>query len=128
MRLIDKVSRYIISSIILFTLASSLISLSVWLDMRIHARHIVYVCFAIMLLFIILKDFKNPKPLLIGDLAMIIIFFLGKFNRVAYELREAFKIGLKIYDFKIVLIVVIIITSFITFYNYYKNLRNIENS
>lgn len=120
MKYLNKVSRYLLGSIILFSILTSLISLSVWLDMRIHSRHVVYLSFIIMLIFII-KDFISVKGLGIGGLLMLIAFALGKFPRVSYELRDAFYLPIKIDQFKIFLIIIIIITSIITIYDYYIN-------
>ena len=121
MKTLSKISRYLLSSIILFSIATSLISLSVWLDMRIHARHIVYVSFIVILIFILKRDFKNIWPIIIGEIAMILAFALGKFPRVAYELRDAFYLPIKIGNFKIILVVIIVLTSIITYYDFYKN-------
>lgn len=118
MKTLAKVSRYILSSIILFTLATSLISLSIWLDMRIHARHVVYASFIIMLVFIIKKDFKSIKPILFGEVIMVLAFILGKFPRVAYELRDAIYLPIKIGTFKILLLIIILITSLIVYYDF----------
>ena len=79
MEKLAKVSRYVLASIILYSLITSLISLSVWLDMRIHSRYVVYICFLIMLIFIIKKDFKSIKAIIIGEGLMILVFTLGKF-------------------------------------------------
>ncbi|WP_297280719.1 hypothetical protein [uncultured Anaerococcus sp.] len=117
----SKICRYILSSTILFTILTGIISLSVWLDMRVHSRYVVYASFILMLIFILAKDFKTGKTLIIGEIIMLIIFGLGKFSRVAYELREAFRLDIKIDNFKILLIVIIILTSIITYYDYYKN-------
>lgn len=126
MKTLSKISRYLLSSIILFSISTSLISLSVWLDMRIHARHIVYVSFIVILIFILKRDFKNIWPIIIGEVAMILAFALGKFPRVAYELRDAFYLPIKIANFKVLLIVLIILTSIIVCYDFLKN-KNAKN-
>lgn len=120
MKTLTKISRYILGSIILFSIMTSLISISVWLDMRIHSRHVVYASFALMLIFILAKDFKNAKTFIIAELIMLIAFALGKFSRVAYELRDAFYLAVKIDNFKIILIAVICLTSIIVYYDFYK--------
>ncbi|MFO3716385.1 hypothetical protein [Anaerococcus cruorum] len=125
MNTLAKVSRYLLGSIILFTIATSLISLSVWLDMRIHARHIVYASFIIMLVFIIKKDFKYVKTFLIGEALMLVAFILGKFPRVSYELRDAFYLPMQIENFKIFLIIIIIVTSLIVYYDFYKKKKSL---
>ena len=117
----SKICRYILSSTILFTILTGIISLSVWLDMRVHSRYVVYASFILMLIFILAKDFKTGKTLIIGEIIMLIIFGLGKFSRVAYELREAFRLDIKIDNFKILLIVIIVLTSIIAYNDYYKN-------
>ena len=125
METLAKISRYLLSSIILFTLATSLISLSVCLDMRIHARHIVYASFIIMLVFIIKKDFKYVKTFLIGEVLMLGAFILGKFPRVSYELRDAFYLPMQIENFKTFLIIIIIVTSLIVYYDFYKKKKSL---
>ena len=125
METLAKISRYLLSSIILFTLATSLISLSVWIDMRIHARHIVYASFIIMLVFIIKKDFKYVKTFLIGEALMLGAFILGKFPRVSYELRDAFYLPMQIENFKTFLIIIIIVTSLIFYYDFYKKNKSL---
>ncbi|WP_296142992.1 hypothetical protein [uncultured Anaerococcus sp.] len=126
METLTKIARYLLSSIILFALATSLISLSVWLDMRIHARHIVYASFTIMLIFIISRDFKTIKPILIGEIIMVLVFIFGKFPRVSYELRDAFYLPIGIEDFKLSLIIIIIVTSLLVYYDYYKKSKSLE--
>ncbi|MFO3666167.1 hypothetical protein ACCQ41_07935 [Anaerococcus sp. ENR0831] len=121
MKNLSKVSRYVLASIILFSILTSLISISVWLDMRIHARHVVYASFLLMLIFILKRDFKSTNTFIIGEIIMLIAFGLGKFPRVAYEIRDAFYLPIKIGNFKIILIVIIVLTSIITYYDFYKN-------
>lgn len=121
METLAKIARYLLGSIVLFTLATSLISISIWLDMRIHARHIVYASFIFMLVLMIRGNFKSIKPILIGEVIMVLAFTLGKFPRVSYELRDAFYLPIQIENFKIVLIITIIVTSLIVYYDYYKN-------
>lgn len=128
METLAKIARYLLGSIILFTLATSLISLSVWLDMRIHARHIVYASFIVMLVFMLRRDFRSIKPLLIGEIIMVLAFILGKFPRVSYELRDAFYLPMQIENFKILLILVIIVTSLIVYYDYYKKKKSLAKS
>lgn len=120
MEKLAKVSRYALASIILYSLITSLISLSVWLDMRIHSRYVVYICFLMMLIFIIKKDFKSIKAIIIGEGLMILAFTLGKFPRVAYELREAFHLPIKINNFNILIICIIIFTSLIVYFDSYN--------
>lgn len=120
MEKLAKVSRYVLASIILYSLITSLISLSVWLDMRIHSRYVVYICFLMMLIFIIKKDFKSIKAIIIGEGLMILAFTLGKFPRVAYELREAFHLPIKINNFNILIICIIIFTSLIVYFDSYN--------
>lgn len=122
MKTLVKIAKYLLSSIILFTIASTLISLSVWLDMRIHARHVVYASFIIMLIFFIVKkDLKSIKTLLIGETLMLLSFAIGKFPRISYELRDAFYLPIKINKFMPILIGIIVITSLIVIVDYLKN-------
>lgn len=128
MKILSKVSKYILASIILFSITTSLISISVWLDMRIHARHIVYASFIVVLVFMIRRNFKSLKPILIGEVIMVLVFILGKFPRVSYELRDAFYLPIQIDNFKVILIITIIVTSLIVYYDYYKNNKSLAKS
>lgn len=128
MKTLVKIAKYLLSSIILFTIASTLISLSVWLDMRIHARHVVYASFLIMLIFFIVKkDLKSIKTLLIGEAIMLISFAIGKFPRISYELRDAFYLPIKINKFMPILIGIIVITSLIVIVDYLKNKNTVDS-
>lgn len=127
MKTLVKIAKYLLSSIILFSIASTLISLSVWLDMRIHARHVVYASFLIMLIFFIIKkDLKSMKALLIGEALMVLCFVFGKFPRISYELRDAFYLPIKINKFMPILIGIIVITSLIVIVNYLKNKNKVN--
>ena len=129
MKTLVKIAKYLLSSIILFTIASTLISLSVWLDMRIHARHVVYASFLIMLIFFIVKkDLKSIKTLLIGEALMLLSFAIGKFPRISYELRDAFYLPIKINKFMPILIGIIVITSLIVIVDYLKNKNTVASS
>lgn len=129
MKTLVKIAKYLLSSIILFTIASTLISLSVWLDMRIHARHVVYTSFLIMLIFFIVKkDLKSIKTLLIGEALMLLSFAIGKFPRISYELRDAFYLPIKINKFMPILIGIIVITSLIVIVDYLKNKNTVDSS
>ena len=61
------------------------------------------------------------------DLLFLIPLFMGKFNRIAFELRDAFYIPLSINIFKILLIVILLLGNFLMFYNFQSNQKTPAN-
>ena len=118
---------YFTYSIIIYSLASCLISLSLWLDMRVHSRYVCYGVFIIAFLFLKLKNIRSLKFLILMDLLFLIPLFMGKFNRIAFELRDAFYIPLSIKIFKILLIVILLLGNFLMFYNFQSNQKTPAN-
>lgn len=118
---------YLTYSIIIYSLVSCLISLNLWLDMRIHSRYVCYGVFIITFLFLKLKNIRSLKFLILMDLLFLIPIFMGKFNRIAFELRDAFYIPLSINIFKILLIVILLLGNFLMFYNFQSNQKTPAN-
>lgn len=75
---------------------SSLISLSLWLDMRVHSRYIYYMCLAIAIVALLLGKVNEKTFLIIELISIAGILLLGKFARTIYELREAMHIDMGI--------------------------------
>ncbi len=115
-----EVFRYILYSIVLFSLITSIISLNIWLDMRVHSRFVVYGSLVLIFLLMVLKNLRDIKFTIICDIIFLALVFLGKFNRISYELRDAFKLPMNIDIFKIVLIVILTIANLLIFYEYIK--------
>lgn len=94
---------------------SSLVSLSLWLDMRVHSRYIYYVCLAIALVATILGKVNEKTFLIIELISLAGILLLGKFMRAIYELREALHIDMGIDLFKQISIIVLIVINLMLF-------------
>ena len=127
MEKVKNIFGYLTYSIIIYSIASTLISLSLWLDMRVHSRYVCYGVFIIAFLFLKLKNIRSLKFLILMDLLFLIPLFMGKFNRIAFELRDAFYIPLSIKIFKILLIVILLLGNFLMFYNFQSNQKTPAN-
>ncbi len=127
MEKVKNIFGYLTYSIIIYSLASCLISLSLWMDMRIHSRYVCYGVFIIAFLFLKLKNIRSLKFLILMDLVFLIPLIMGKFNRIAFELRDAFYIPLSIKIFKILLIVILLLGNFLMFYNFQSNQKTPAN-
>lgn len=94
---------------------SSLVSLSLWLDMRVHSRYIYYACLAIALVATILGKVNEKTFLIIELISLAGILLLGKYMRIVYELREALHIDMGIDLFKQISIIVLIVINLMLF-------------
>lgn len=94
---------------------SSLISLSIWLDMRVHSRYIYYACIVIALVARILGKVNEKTFLIIELISIAGILLLGKFARTIYELREALHIDMGIELFKTIFIITLIAINLMLF-------------
>lgn len=116
--------KYIIFSISLFAVISSLISTSIWLDMRIHESYVVYASFLIMALAFIVKRFqklKEIKFLITMDILFLIVILFGKLNRISYELRDSFAVPIGIKPFKALILIIFSIGNILIFINEKNN-------
>lgn len=116
--------KYIIFSISLFAVISSLISTSIWLDMRIHENYVVYASFLIMALAFIAKRFqklKEIKFLITMDILFLIVILFGKFDRISYELRDSFAVPIGIKPFKALILIIFSIGNILIFINEKNN-------
>lgn len=116
--------KYIIFSISLFAVISSLISTSIWLDMRIHESYVVYASFLIMALAFIVKRFqklKEIKFLITMDILFLIVILFGKLNRISYELRDSFAVPIGIKPFKALIVIIFSIGNILIFINKKNN-------
>lgn len=94
---------------------SSLVSLNIWLDMRVHSRYIYYVCLAIAILASLLGKVNEKTFLIIELISILGILVLGKYMRTIYELREALHIDMGIDLFKQISIIVLIVINLMLF-------------
>lgn len=124
MKRLSDFLKYLSYSISLFALSSSLVSLSLWLDMRLHSAYLVYISFFLVgIIFLIsdLKVIKDLKVLILADLILCLVIGLGKFDRISYELRDAFKLPLKIASFKSILLLIFLLANLTGLYYYLKS-------
>lgn len=106
----------IVVGILAASIVSSLISLSVWLDMRVHSRYIYYAFIALAVITSLFMDRANEKVFLIIEfISIALILCLGKFRRIMYELREAMRINMNIDLFKNIIIIILIMINLMVF-------------
>lgn len=105
----------IAGAILAAALISSLISLSLWLDMRVHSRYIYYACLAIAIVASLLGKVNEKTFLIIELISIAVILLLGKFMRTIYELREALHIDMGIELVKTICIIALIAINLMVF-------------
>jgi hypothetical protein len=94
---------------------SSLVSLNLWLDMRVHSRYIYYVCLAIAIVASLLGKVNEKTFLIIELISIAGILLLGKFMRAIYELREVMHIDIGIDLLKQISIIALIVINLMLF-------------
>lgn len=112
--------KFIIYSISLSAIISSLLSLNLWLDMRVHSKYVVYVSFIFIAITFWIKKFRKFKEtnfLIAMDILFLFVIIFGKFNRISYELRDAFKIPMEIKYFKILILMILAVGNIMIFYS-----------
>ena len=118
--------KFIIYSISLTAIISSLLSLNLWLDMRVHSKYVVYVSFIFIAITFLIKKFRKFKEtnfLIAMDILFLFVIIFGKFNRISYELRDAFKIPMEIKYFKILILMILAVGNIMIFYSDKDKLR-----
>ena len=106
----------IVVGILAASIVSSLISLSLWLDMRVHSRHIYYTFIALAAIASLFMDRANEKVFFIIEfISIALILFFGKFMRTMYELRDAMHIDMNIELFKNIIIIIFIVINLMVF-------------
>lgn len=118
--------KLIIYSISLSAIISSLLSLNLWLDMRVHSKYVVYVSFIFIAITFLIKKFRKFKEtnfLIAMDILFLFVIIFGKFNRISYELRDAFKIPMEIKYFKILILMILAVGNIMIFYSDKDKLR-----
>lgn len=94
---------------------SSLVSLNIWLDMRVHSRYIYYVCLVIAIVVSLLGKVNEKTFLIIELISIAGILLLDKFMRAIYELREALHIDIGIDLLKQISIIALIVINLMLF-------------
>lgn len=105
----------IAGAILAAAFVSSLVSLSLWLDMRVHSRYIYYACIVIALVATILGKVNEKTFLIIELISIAGILILGKYMRTVYDLREALHIDMGIDLFKQISIIALIVINLMLF-------------
>lgn len=105
----------IAGAILAAALISSLVSLSLWLDMRVHSRYIYYMCLAIAIVALLLGKVNEKTFFIIELISIAGILLLGKFARTIYELREAMHIDMGIDLLKRISIIALIVINLMLF-------------
>ena len=94
--------------------------------MRVHSKYVVYVSFifiAITFWIKSLRKFKETNFLITMDILFLFVIIFGKFNRISYELRDAFKIPMEIKPFKILILMILTAGNIMIFYSDKDKLR-----
>lgn len=115
MKIFNKIISFFTYSIIIYSIVTTAISQNIWLDMRVHSSYICYGIFLLMLILIVFKDIKCRKFLIVLDILFLFPVFMGKLNRIAYEIRDAFYLSISAKCFKFILIAIILVGNFLTF-------------
>lgn len=105
----------ITGAILTASLISSLVSLSLWLDMRVHSRYIYYACLAIAIVASLLGKVNEKTFFIIELISIAGILLLDKFMRAIYELREALHIDMGIDLLKQISIIALIVINLMLF-------------
>ncbi|MDD7471803.1 MAG: hypothetical protein PUK80_03315 [Firmicutes bacterium] len=122
MKSLNKIVSLFTYSIIIYSIVTTTISQSLWLDMRVHSTYICYGIFLLMLILIVSKDINDRKFLITLDILFLFPVFMGKLNRIAYEIRDAFYLVISVKYFKFILIAIILVDNFLTFSTKEKSL------
>ncbi|WP_296255600.1 hypothetical protein [uncultured Ezakiella sp.] len=104
-------------------LLSALGSLSVWLDMRIHAYLTVAITALVVCAVLVFFNSKTVKLFFVSE-ALVLIFGLiaGKFIRYIYDMREVLGKNVSIKTTGIVLAAVLIVVNAIAIINWKKGI------
>ncbi|QCD53144.1 MULTISPECIES: hypothetical protein [unclassified Campylobacter] len=118
-----KISYYAFCGLLLGLTATLLISMSIWLEMRVHNRYVV-VGFALMgLIYGVFAKRLNISAIIFSEvLLFLLIFWLNKPNLIFFNIKESYldflSIGQIRYGFLTILTIVNIIVLFVSFGKY----------
>lgn len=126
MKLLNKLSNLYLkltTGLLVGLLLSALGSLSVWLDMRIHAYLTVAITALVVFAALVFFNSKTVK-LFFASEALVLIFGLiaGKFIRYIYDMREVLGKNVSIKTTGIVLAAVLIVANAIAIINWKKGI------
>ncbi len=126
MKLLNKLSNLYLkltTGLLVGLLLSALGSLSVWLDMRIHAYLTVAITALVVCAVLVFFNSKTVKLFFVSE-ALVLIFGLiaGKFIRYIYDMREVLGKNVSIKTTGIVLAAVLIVVNAIAIINWKKGI------
>ena len=126
MKLLNKLSNLYLkltTGLLVGLLLSALGSLSVWLDMRIHAYLTVAITALVVFAALVFFNSKTVKIFFVSE-ALVLIFGLiaGKFIRYIYDMREVLGKNVSIKTTGIVLAAVLIVANAIAIMNWKKGI------
>lgn len=126
MKLLNKLSNLYLkltTGLLAGLLLSALGSLSVWLDMRIHAYLTVAITALVVCAVLVFFNSKTVKMFFVSE-ALVLIFGLiaGKFIRYIYDMREVLGKNVSIKTTGIVLAAVLIVANAIAIINWKKGI------
>ena len=126
MKLLNKLSNLYIkltTGLLAGLLLSALGSLSVWLDMRIHAYLTVAITALVVFAVLVFFNSKTVKIFFVSE-ALVLIFGLiaGKFIRYIYDMREVLGKNVSIKTTGIVLAAALIVANAIAIINWKKGI------
>ena len=127
MKLLNKLSNLYLkltTGLLVGLLLSALGSLSVWLDMRIHAYLTVAITALVVFAALVFFNSKTVKIFFASE-ALVLIFGLiaGKFIRYIYDMREVLGKNVSIKTTGIVLAAVLIVANAIAIMNWKKGIE-----
>lgn len=126
MKLLNKLSNLYLkltTGLLVGLLLSALGSLSVWLDMRIHAYLTVAITALVVCAVLVYFNSKTVKMFFVSE-ALVLIFGLiaGKFIRYIYDMREVLGKNVSIKTTGIVLAAALIVANAIAIINWKKGI------
>lgn len=126
MKLLNKLSNLYLkltTGLLVGLLLSALGSLSVWLDMRIHAYLTVAITALVVCAVLVFFNSKTVKIFFVSE-ALVLIFGLiaGKFIRYIYDMREVLGKNVSIKTTGIVLAAALIVANAIAIINWKKGI------
>ena len=127
MKLLNKLSNLYLkltTGLLVGLLLSALGSLSVWLDMRIHAYLTVAITALVVFAALVFFNSKTVKIFFVSE-ALVLIFGLiaGKFTRYIYDMREVLGKNVSIKTTGIVLAAALIVANAIAIINWKKGIE-----
>ncbi|WP_024953512.1 hypothetical protein [Sulfurospirillum arcachonense] len=103
---------YAFCGLLLAICISLIISMNVWLEMRIHERLVIGVCVGLGILFSLFKRKTSPALFFVlQSLMFLLCFWFSKMDLIYYIIRNFYLSGISIFTIKIVFL------SILTFFN-----------